>query len=107
MRGIPFFNWPAFDTASALLRSEGHEVFSPADEDRVLGIVPNEAGDEAVLPVGVTRRTIFSADTQYICNHENAIALLPGWEKSSGVRAEHALALTLGHTVIILGERYV
>jgi hypothetical protein len=107
MRGISFFNWSMFDKVSAALRAEGHEVFSPADEDRKLGIVPNEKGDEGILPEGITRRTIFSADTQYICNHADTIALLPGWEKSSGVRAEHALALTLGHTIMILGANYV
>ena len=35
MRGYPNFNFPAFDFAAAKLRAEGHQVFSPAERDRM------------------------------------------------------------------------
>lgn len=112
MRGYPNFNFPAFDYAATLLRKEGHEVFSPAERDRSvhgMKLEDNPTGDEklATANVGFSLRKALAADTAYISNHATAIALLPFWEKSSGARAEHALALCLGHTVIILGNDYV
>jgi len=113
MRGYPKFNFPAFDFAAAKLRSQGFEVFSPADNDRQrMGDKPfssNDTGDEIKLEkdTGFNIRQALTDDTHYICVHADGIALLPGWEKSSGAKAEHALAEALGHTVIILGKDYV
>jgi hypothetical protein len=33
MRGIPEFNFPAFNAAAAKLRAAGHHVFNPAERD--------------------------------------------------------------------------
>jgi hypothetical protein len=33
MRGVPLFNFPAFDAAAAALRKLGHTVFNPAERD--------------------------------------------------------------------------
>jgi nucleoside 2-deoxyribosyltransferase len=111
MRGYPNFNFPAFDFAAAKLREDGHEVFSPAERDRTIHgkeLEANPTGDEklAVEAVGFSLRQALAADTHWIANHATAIALLAGWEKSSGVAAELALAKALGHTVIILGKDY-
>lgn len=111
MRGIPAFNFPAFDFAAAKLRADGHVVFSPAERDRTIhgvALEDNPTGDEALATanVGFSLREALGADTEYICKHATAIALLPGWEKSSGVTAERALALALGLTQIILGREY-
>lgn len=112
MRGIPNFNFPAFDYAAAKLRAQGFEVFSPAERDRVIHgdkLEDNATGDEAeaTKAVGFSLREALGADTHYICMTADAIALLPGWEKSSGANGEYALSKALGHTVITLGKDYV
>lgn len=107
MRGYPQFNFPAFDHAAAKLREQGHEVFSPADHDRSRHGADfgkdNIKGDEASSP-GFSIREALGADTAWICAHADAIAMLPGWKKSRGATAEHALALALGLDVIWLEE---
>lgn len=112
MRGIPAFNFPAFDFAAAKLRAEGHSVFSPAERDRQvhgLTLEDNPTGDEALATsaVGFSLREALEADTAYICRTATAIALMPGWEKSAGANAERALAIALGLTQIILGREFV
>ena len=56
--------------------------------------------------MGFSLREALAADTQYIALVADAIALLPGWEKSAGANAEMALAHALGLTKIILGKAY-
>lgn len=112
MRGKPNFNFPAFDYASARLRSQGHEVFSPADHDREIngpGIEINPTGDESLCEKthGFSIRDALSADLNWICREADAVALLPGWEQSTGATAERATAIAVGLTVIILGKEYV
>ena len=112
MRGYANFNFPAFDYAAAKLREKGHEVFSPAERDRSIHgtkLEDNATGDEkeAEKTVGFSLRKALAADTQYIALEADAIALLPGWENSSGVGAELALAKALGLSQIVLGKDYV
>lgn len=110
MRGIPKFNFPAFDYAKAKLEAQGFEVFSPADNDRAKTsaglLMENDAtGDEA--NAGRTIRECMADDCAWISTHADAVALLPGWEKSTGATAENALAVALALTRIILGKEYV
>lgn len=112
MRGIPNFNFPAFDYAAAKLRTQGFEVFSPAERDRVVvgaELENNPTGDEelATAKTGFSLREALGADAEFICTHADGIALLPGWERSKGACAERALADALGLTIIILGKEYV
>jgi hypothetical protein len=110
MRGKPNFNFPAFDFAADKLRQEGHRVFSPAERDRdTYGaeVENNPTGDESKAPAGCTINDCMLADTQWICVNAEAIALLPGWEQSSGANAEMALGRALGLTIILLGKAYV
>ena len=98
MRKIAQFNFPAFDAGAATLRALGHKVFNPADRDRDLaGFDPTKlTGHEDLAAMGFSLRDALAADTEYIAKHADAVALLPGWEKSSGVAAEVALAHALG-----------
>lgn len=110
MRNHPWFNFPAFDYAAKILREQGWEVFSPAERDReVYGpeIEDNQTGDEdKIANPACTIRDCMKADCLWICDHADAIALLPGWEKSTGATAERALGIALGLTIIILGKAY-
>ena len=112
MRGIPNFNFPAFDYAAEKLRNAGFQVFSPAERDRRIHgteLEDNASGDEkeAAAKVGFSLRDALGADMAWISAEADGIALLPGWEKSNGANAELALAKALGLTVIMLGKEFV
>lgn len=111
MRGIPEFNFPAFKEASAILRAEGHEVFSPAEKDNEKHGCDISAGnttgseEEAEKKHGFSLRDALGMDLAWICKEADAIALLPGWEASKGVRAELATANALDLQVTYLIAR--
>jgi hypothetical protein len=97
MRGRPAFNFPAFDAATARLRAEGHEVFSPAEHDRTGGFDPTGmTGHEDLAALGFDLRAALAVDLAWITGEADAIYLLDGWESSSGARAELAAAAALG-----------
>ena len=98
MRGIPEFNFPAFGKWAQYLRAQGWEVFSPAEKG-----CEKEVGDNPDLQNEMWfRRKVFALDTDYICNHADAIALMPDWHISLGARAEYALAKAIGLEIIYL-----
>lgn len=106
MTGIPYFNYPMFHDVAAYLRADGHTVFSPAEHDvEMFGKdISNPEGctTTATKEHGFDRRAALKADLSWICDHADTIAMLPGWEKSSGARAEHALATALGLNIILI-----
>lgn len=108
MRGIPYFNFPAFHAAAKELRDAGHFVFSPAERDqREHGEgfgMDNITGDEkfAAATHGFSLRKALAEDLSWICLEADAIALLPGWGDSKGAKAEYRTALALGLMVIEL-----
>lgn len=107
MRGIPQFNFPAFHAAEAALQAQGHEVFSPARADeRRHGAefsLASPDGDIAkASEAGFFLRAALGEDLDWICEHAEGIALLPGWEMSAGAKAEWATAAALGLKFIYL-----
>ena len=106
MRGIEKFNFPAFFEAAVRLRADNHEVFNPAEADLKKygpGVFDSDTGDlKDVKDSGFILREALAKDTNWICLHAEAIALLPGWEKSKGACAEKALAEALGLKIICL-----
>lgn len=86
MRGLPEHNFPAFNAAAARLRELGCVVENPVEigEQAFGNGNPDVAGGE-YLRADISRLVGCSA-----------IALLPGWERSTGARAEVALAISLG-----------
>lgn len=96
MRGRPNGNLPAFDEAEARWREAGWQVMSPAAMVRALGYVQAASpgtnfhqADRAHL------NHVFQID--FACLFaSDAVALLPGWERSAGATAELALAQVLG-----------
>lgn len=100
MRGVPEFNFPAFDAAAAIMRAQGHVVFSPAERDREVGFDPSGlSGDEDLVELGFDLRSALGADLAWICEHAEALLMLPGSRGSSGARAEVAVAQALGLVV--------
>ncbi len=108
MRGIPEFNFPAFKASTAKLRAEGHLVFNPAERDNEIHGTDISAGnltgseEQATAEHGFSLRDALGHDTAWICQHADAIALLPGWEQSKGAMAERALGIALGLEIIEL-----
>ena len=86
MSGEVEFNWPVFDKYADSWRAQGYTVVSPAEMDRVLGFTLEDpptweqamGWDEKIIPT---------------CT---MMWLIPGWEKSRGVRRELRCALKHG-----------
>lgn len=90
MTGLPDYNYPAFNAEAARLRAIGYHVENPAE---------NEAP-----PCGTWEGYMRSAVRQMLtCD---AVALLPGWLASRGVRVEHQLATELGIPARPVAEYY-
>ncbi len=100
MRGYPKFNFPAFDKARDLAIQLGFAPVSPADLDRESGV--NET-TSLVFSHKQTREFVrrdSKALIDFYAEDGDAIALLPGWEKSTGAVAEFFLARWLGLAVL-------
>lgn len=91
MRGLPDWNFPAFDAAEERWRAAGHIAFSPAQVDRALKYGP----DQNTEVCDIHLRHVINLDVACIMVAD-AIALLPGWENSCGTTVELALAQFLG-----------
>jgi len=92
MRGYPEFNFPAFHKAAAELRAQGHEVFNPAEEDLKEFETIETVTETYDADPDTMRRHVMRKDVLAILDWAEVIALLPGWETSSGVKVEKALA---------------
>lgn len=90
MHGIEGYNFPAFDKARDLGISLGFHIISPADMDRNRGF----DGSQSVQMAGFDLREAMRWDIMELTKCD-AIALLPGWESSSGARAELMVAMYL------------
>lgn len=96
MTGHPDFNFPEFDAAAAKLREQGHEVFSPAENDRDNGFHPQGmTGHEDLSAHGYSLRQALLEDVSWICKHAEMLVFLPGSYKSRGATAEIYLANAL------------
>lgn len=105
MRGIPFFNFPAFDAARDALKAEGWNVLSPADIDRSTGFDPVNIPSPETYDWMDLQKIDFSLkdaairDTQALTECD-AIYMLDGWQTSRGAKAEKAIAEWLGLEVL-------
>lgn len=89
MRGIPEYNFPAFYEAAEQLRSRGHVVWSPAEND-VEKDGFNPATDTAQPMLHYMKR-----DLPEVLNAD-AVVVLPGWEQSEGAKLETHVAKMCG-----------
>lgn len=96
MTGLPQFNFPAFDAASADLRERGYDVVSPAeldDEDtRAAALASPDGAPGTGSSNGETWGDYLARDLKLVADVVDGIAVLPGWDKSSGARTETFMA---------------
>ena len=85
MTGLPDLNFPAFNAAAAGLRSVGHEVVNPAE----LNQKPDASWHDCMR---TDLKALLDCDT---------LALLPGWEGSSGAHLEIHLAHRVGISIVM------
>jgi hypothetical protein len=101
MRGIPHYNFPAFDRAREALRAMGHDVVSPADLDRSAGFdamtLPDDT-DWGDVPPDFDLLEAMERDREAI-RGADAICLLPGWQSSEGSQEELSEAKKWGKIV--------
>lgn len=99
MRGVRFFNFPAFDEARDRLRQEGWSVISPADLDREMGFDETQHPEDYdwldLGKIGFDLHGAVDRDVDAL-KRCTAIYMLDGWEKSRGALAEKHLAEWLG-----------
>jgi hypothetical protein len=95
MSGYPEFNFPAFFAAAKKFEDEGWNVHNPANKESEKGTTAAssfKAGDNAGLVAeGWDYKGAFMWDCEKVI-YGDAIYMLPGWEKSAGATAEHAIA---------------
>lgn len=104
MRNVPKYNFPAFFEAQELLRKKHPKakVFNPAEIDIELdGFDPRMLPDDTdwgQIPDQLCLEEVVNRDLGSIqsCTH---LYLLPGWSKSTGAKAEVAVARWLGLTI--------
>ncbi len=87
MTGLADYNYPAFNAVAQRLRGLGYHVINPAEN---FGGRPDHPGG---------RSAYMRLDIGHVLDVD-AVAVLPGWEKSRGARLEVAVALELGLPVI-------
>lgn len=102
MRGIEFYNFPAFDAAARLLTRCGFLPVNPAAHDRECGFDPRrlpDGFDWRSIPDGFDLRATmrWDIDQVFACD---ALYMLLGWEHSKGARAEYHLAECLGKEIL-------
>jgi len=95
--GIPDKGYAAIEGCAARLRSLGHQAISPIDVNiNSLGAEYSPENDRRFRPAFPGLRM----DIITMMSVCNAIALMPGWDRALGCRAEVAVAITLGFAFI-------
>lgn len=79
MTGLPEFNYPAFFAEAARLRELGYHVENPAEN-------PEPPCGSWAGYMRMAIRQMLTCD---------AVALLPGWQRSQGALLEHTVAIAL------------
>jgi hypothetical protein len=101
MTGVPAYNFPAFDRAAGQWLHAGWDVVSPADLTREYWRehfgeeFDPDSTDPRISAGGDIYRAFLRKDIAAIAECD-AIALLPGWERSGGVAKELTVARLLG-----------
>lgn len=105
MRGIPLFNFPAFDAAANKIRSYNHIPINPAELDRKAGFDPAtlpEDYDWSQVPDTFDLDAARTRDIE-VLNTADEVWVLPGWRSSIGAKAEIAYAIWCDKLVRFIG----
>lgn len=98
MRGWAQFNFPTFHRVAAELRKRGHIVISPAEMDMDMDKLDvSTATAETEPPHDLAH--YMKRDLAAVCECD-AVATLPGWEKSAGARLEVHVARVCGIPIL-------
>lgn len=104
MTSIPQFNFPAFDAAAADLRAMGFTVQSPAEMDdlatREAALASPDGAPGSGSSNGETWGDFLARDVKLIADQIDAVALIPGWERSRGARLETFVAFLCGKPIV-------
>ena len=85
-----------FEFAEEMLRTAGYNVFNPVRQDDML--------ERSGVPLEI--RTLLKHDLAWICDWAQAVALLDGWQNSTGALAEFWTATACGITTWHLPLEY-
>jgi hypothetical protein len=91
MRGIPEYNFPAFEAACKRLREMGHDVWSPHERDLADGFNPKTDKAHSL-------KHYMKIDLPAVLDCD-IVAVLPGWENSQGAKLEVHTANECGMVV--------
>lgn len=113
MRGLPYYNFPAFDKARDRLVALGFEVFSPADMDREAGFDPFKFDEHLIAlandggpscwddtPPSFDLAAAIKRDNEAIAKADGVFVLHEGFADSEGATAEVELAMKLTKIVV-------
>lgn len=97
MRGLPCGDWNrlSFERAEQEWKAKGHHVISPFTLVKAMGYPLDYPCEPGTPEADAHLRHVILSDLLAL-THVDAIALLPGWEKSRGATVELALAQFLG-----------
>lgn len=96
MRGFPRFNFDSFEDARRHLRSLGHQIICPAERDVEGGFDPSTLkGTEDLTTLDFDLHAALETSIRYVLQSD-AVALLPGWTRSEGAKAEALIARLTG-----------
>lgn len=95
MRGYERYNFPAFEEAAKELRDVPIEVLSPAEHDLERGFDPDLSLEENNFSMEASMEWDLAAVLE-----SDAVVVLPGWQKSTGVGHEVAVARATGRPVL-------
>lgn len=93
MTGLPDFNFPAFEEATAQLRALRIVVLSPHEHDLDGGFDPASDGNDFDL------RAALEWDIEAVLRSD-AVVVLPGWEDSPGCAVEVSVAAAMDIPVV-------
>lgn len=85
IRGVADYR-AKFEYAANLLRHRGYFIFNPVEQDDLL--------ERSGTPMNIAE--FLELDLRWILRHAHGVALLPGWQNSTGAQAEYWTAKAAG-----------